>query len=180
MSPLGRRLTGGAVAALLLAGTGAGSRIPVELGTADSGLVRLTWRTLGERVRTCRQLTEVELRKIPAHMRRTEECTSLALPYRLQVRLDGREVRNVLVHAAGARQDRPMFVFEEFPVAPGDLNLAIEYHRAKDPPPGAEAVGETPPSLTLDTALRLGAREIVVVTYDPDRKRLIVQTAAGR
>jgi hypothetical protein len=180
MNTVIRRLTGGVVAALILAGTGAGSRIPTEFAAADSGLVRLAWRTLGERVRTCRQLTPEELRRIPTHMRRTEECTSLALPYRLTVKLDGREVLNVLVHAAGARQDRPMFVFREFPVASGDLRLSVEYQRAEDPPAGAEAVGETPPRLELDTTLRLHAREIVVVTYDPDWKRLSLQGTESR
>jgi len=175
MSPLTRRLGGGAVAILILAAVGAGSRIPVTFATTDSALLRLAWRTVGERVRSCRKLTAAELEKIPSHMRRTEECSSITLPYRLTVEIGERQVGDLLVHAAGARQDRPMFVFQEYPFEPGDHPVKIKYDRAEEPPAGAEAVGETPPKLELDTVITVGAREIVVVTYDADLRRLILE-----
>ena len=175
MRAFARRLTGGAVAALVLAGVGAGSQVQVAFTATDSGLVRLAWRTVGERVRSCRKLTPEELEKIPSHMRRTEECSSVTLPYRLTVEIGNRQVGNLMVRAAGARQDRPMFVFQEYPVAPGEHGLRIKYERAENPPPGAEAVGETPPELELDTTVRVAAREIVVVTYDADQRRLILE-----
>lgn len=175
MRTIARRLIGSAVAALVLVGVGAGSRVPVSFAATDSALVRLTWRTVGERVRSCRQLSAEELEKIPSHMRRTEECSSVTLPYRLTVEIGGRQVGDRLVHAAGARQDRPMFVFQEYAVPPGDHRLRVKYERAEDPPAGAEAVGETPEELELDTTVRVAARQIVVVTYDPDQRRLILE-----
>lgn len=177
---IARQLAGGAVAALILAAVGFGSRVPVAFATMDSALVRLAWRTVGERVRSCRKLTLQELQKIPSHMRRTEECTSVTLPYRLTVEIGERQVGDLLVRAAGARQDRPMFVFQEYPVAPGDHRLTVKYQRAEDPPAGAEVVGETPEELELDTTVRVAPREIVVVTYDPDQQRLILEAHEHR
>jgi hypothetical protein len=175
MSPAARPVYGAVVVLLMLAGIGAGSRVPVTLVPTDSALVRLAWRTIGERVRHCRTLTPEELQKIPSHMRRTEECRDVALPYRLTVEIGERQVGDRLVHAAGARQDRPLYVFQEFPIAPGEHHLTIHYARAAEPPAGAEAVGETPPQLELDTVVHIAAREIVVVTYDADRRRLVLE-----
>jgi hypothetical protein len=173
----------GPISALVLAlvGTallGALSRLPWDAGRSDQAIVRLAWRTTGERIRECRRLTEAELEKIPAHMRRLEECTEREIPYRLALEIDGAGTLDALVHAAGARHDRPLYVFRESAVAPGPHRVSVQFTRAEEPPPGVEPVGETPAALDFDTTLTLLPREILLVTYDPEPRRLTIERPA--
>lgn len=70
---------------------------------------------------------------------------------------------------AGARQDRPAYVLEDFPVAPGLHHLAIEFATAPTP----EAPASHPPS-TVEERVALAPREILLVTIDPHTDRSTV------
>lgn len=109
----------GVVAGVALATLTALSRTPYREPGADDAVLRLSWRVRGIRVRECRTLTPEELDALPPHMRRPEVCEGRIAPYRLRVRVDGRVLTDTLVHAAGAREDRPLYVFREFRVVPG-------------------------------------------------------------
>jgi hypothetical protein len=173
----------GRVSALLLAllGTtllGALSRLPWDAGRSNTAVVRLAWRTTGERIKECRRLTEEELEKIPVHMRREEECTEREIPYRLVVGVDGASQVDAVVHAAGARHDRPLYVFRETPVPPGRHWVTVGFTRTAEPPAGTEEGGETPAALSLDTTVTLVSRQILLITYDPEARRLMIDRPA--
>jgi hypothetical protein len=102
------------------------ARVPV--GEApEHGLVRLSWRNVGERVRICRDYTAAELQSVPQHMRRGQLCQSSLLPYRLILRIDGRMIVDRVVRPAGARHDRPLFVAEELSLEPGSYRIELDY-----------------------------------------------------
>ncbi len=174
-----RKAFAAALALAALAAVGALSQLPYTAERATHAVIRLAWRARGERVEECRRLTPEELARIPAHMRREEECVGRLLPYRLQVTLDGSRAVDQLVQAAGARHDRPLFVFRELPVSPGQHALAVTFTHEGTLPAGARAEeeAERPLRLVLDTIVTLTARRALLVTYDEARRELVVKDA---
>jgi len=172
---LPRRIMGIALAGGFTLAVGALSNTSVPVGAGDSAMVRLAWRATPARVRHCRALTPEELARIPAHMRRTEECTETTLPYRLTIQLDSGPPITLSVHAAGAREDRPMYVFQEWRVLPGFRTIRIRFEREPAPAGGAEPLSDTPALLVLDTAAVIAPRQIALVGYDADLRRLVLQ-----
>lgn len=180
-------VTGGALAAL--------SFTPYTAEPGERALVRLAWRAHGERVRDCRRLSADDLARLPPHMRQEEVCERRVLPYRLRVDVDGARVVDQRVRAGGAREDRPLFVFHDLPVTPGTHHLRITFEREGTPAArerddqeerdevDATAAGrrarETPERLELDAAVRLVSRQIVLVTYDDEGRRLLLAPSGG-
>lgn len=165
------------------------SGVPYAAEPARGALVRLSWRARGERVRRCRQPTDAEVAKLPAHMRPREICERGVTPYRLHVTIDDSVAVDAVVRAGGAESDRPLFVFAEVPVTPGAHRLAIVFEREepdhKNPVNQdedsdhheSEDLRETPRRLTLDEPVTLAPRAIVLVSYDDERRRLTLLAA---
>jgi hypothetical protein len=154
---------------------GALSRIPWQPARSDHATLRLAWRASDERFESCRQLTPEELEKIPAHMRRDTVCTDREVPYRLEVAVNGTPLANELVHAAGVRRDRPLYVFREFPLAPGAHQVRVGFFRTEEVSAGEREAGKTPARLAFDSTVTLVAGEILLVTYDPELRQLVVE-----
>lgn len=176
MTPLVRRAAAIALALTATLAIGALSRAPYTADRTEHAIVRLAWRARGERVERCRRLTPEELERLPAHMRQEERCEGRILPYRLQLRVDGARVLDELVEAAGARHDRPLYVYHERPLQPGTHAIAVAFTREGATPPGAREEAEgTPGVLTLDTTVALLPRRVLLVTYDDDARRLVLR-----
>lgn len=166
------------VAALLV--LGALSRASYDVEEAQQAVVRLSWRARGVSVQQCRTLTPQELETLPVHMRRERVCESRFVPYRLRVALDEGLLESSVVNAAGAREDRPLYVYREFGVAPGRHRLSVEFIRDQTSVPDrAAASTSTPSRLTLDAEISLGAAQVALVTYDPQRLELVLRGATG-
>ena len=170
-----------------------------EVGLGERAIIRLSWRAPGELVSECRRLTQAEIESLPIHMRREEVCEGRILPYRLRVELDGRLVVNDLVRAAGAREDRPLYVYQELVVAPGAYQLEVEWEQERSGAAAgaddrsAEREGTTPLGrvpvathdeerrrLGLSTGLHLDSGDIALITYDPDARVLRAHGAGVR
>lgn len=166
----------GVVLALAVAmASGALSRVPYSLESAERAAVRLSWRSPSTRVEVCRRLSPEELAGRPRHMRQPEVCEGRLLPYRLSVLLDGEEVLRESVEPAGARRDRPLYVFRELSLRPGRHRLAVRFAPGEVPASGAGSDGEAPPTLTLDTLLTLPPSGVALVTYSEATRRLVVR-----
>jgi hypothetical protein len=135
-------------------------------------MIRLSWRARGARVEECRPLTAEELERIPSHMQREEICEGTVLPYRLRVVLNELQQVDQIVRSAGARQDRPLFVLQELPVPAGTHHLFVEFIRQGEPSGDDEPA--TPGYLTLDATIALNPHEVALVTYDPERRELVL------
>lgn len=147
----GRIVVGGALLGLV----GLLSNLPA--GTpAHDGLLRLAWRSAGESVRLCRQRSAEELSRLAPHMRQPQECHQRTLPYRLRVRVDGAERIAHPVRAVGARGDRPLYVQQELPLAPGQHALEISFTVAPELARGPEgiAVADDAQRAALEAALQ--------------------------
>jgi hypothetical protein len=165
-----RRGLAGAVAVAATLAIVALSRVPWAADAGDAALIRLSWRYASEYVEACRQRTAEELERRPAHMRRPEVCDGRLLPYRLEVVLNGDTVLAEWVRGRGAREDRPLAVLHELRVAPGTHELEVRWT--------PEAGAERPPQVVA-ARLTLAAREVALITYDVDERRLVARRAPG-
>jgi len=157
-----------------------GSFTPYTAERDVGAIVRLAWRARGERVRECRRRTPDELAKLPPHMRQEEVCEGRVLPYRLAVELDGGAVVDQLIHGAGAREDRPLYVFQDVVVAPGTHRIAVTFTREGTVPADSGGALATPSRLSLDTTVTLTSRRVMLVTYDEEREQLVVRDGSVR
>lgn len=163
-----------ALATLLL---GAASRAPWSASADDGALLRLSWRAQSEATEECRPLTEQEKADLPVHMQVPEVCETRSVPYLLQVRIDGSEVLADTVYGAGAREDRPISVFREIPLAAGRHAVAIAFapipvvgsRRADDEEEDLPEIESLKYSATID----LKGREVALITVDPERAALV-------
>ena len=89
----------------------------------EKAAIRLSWRTTGQQVK----VAKVQAPDLPAHMRLPEAQAFdwKIRPYHLSVRLDGHPTLDRAVLAPGFRRDRPLTVFQEFFVTPGEHRLEI-------------------------------------------------------
>jgi hypothetical protein len=183
MTPVARGVFGVLGGAGLLALLRLASFVPYTAERDVGAIVRFAWRARGERVQDCRRRTPDELAKLPVHMRQEEICEGRILPYRLMVQMDGAAAVDQLIHGAGAREDRPLYVFQDLVVSPGTHRVGVTFTREGAPPADSTtAVGAltTPARLTLDTVLTLGSRRVVLVTYDEEREQLVVRDGSRR
>jgi hypothetical protein len=184
MTDTPRVVTAALIAPALVLAIAALSRAPYAANPRDDALLRLSWRARSERIETCRTLSDSALAALPAHMRQRVVCTGGAASYRLRVVLDGASQIDEIVRAGDVRRSRPLFVFGETLVAPGSHHVVIDFARADGARPpetaAADTVGarrqaeELPPRLTLDTAVTLAPRQVLLVTYDPERRQLLI------
>lgn len=176
-----RLFTAGLVTVATFTAIRLASFVPYSPERNVGAILRLAWRARGERVNECRRLTPSELAKLPAHMRQEEVCEGRLLPYQLTVAVDDSLVIDRLVHGAGAREDRPLYVFEEVAVEPGPHRMIVQFSlvdtAAATPDTGRSLA---PRRLVLDTTLQLDARRVALVTYDEERELLMVRGGSSR
>lgn len=195
---------GAVVAVGATVGTAALSRAPLAAYPSDTPVLRLAWSVRPERIEQCRTLTDEELADVPAHMRQRVQCEGRSAGYRLVVSLDGESRFDTLVTGGGAHGDRPVYVFRELDVPAGPHRLDVRFERQSIP--GVDSVGAdadaspdtlmagralreaeertrrqgeaVPPMMTLHSDIEPAPREVLLVTYDIDRRALVLRTRA--
>jgi len=172
------------VAALVLAGTAALSQVPY--GRAADARLRLSWRARGQRVEECRRPSADELGRLPPHMRQTEICEGRVAPFLLRLMIDGSPAIADTVRAAGAREDRPLYVFREVRLDAGEHAIELTFEsvamagETKAAAGAAAARPAFPSSLTYRTRTHLGAGEIALITYDEDSRSFVLRGPGAR
>jgi hypothetical protein len=183
-----RRFAGVMVGAAAVTAVAALSRVPYVAEPDGHALLRLSWRARGETLATCRRATEAELAGVPAHMRQEVICEGGRLAaYRLFVAIDRRPVLSEVAPGSGVAGDRPIYVLNEFALTPGRHHLVVRFakdstvagespdHGSTESPdvrqPSRRAV---PPLLRLDTTVFVPEHAVLLVTYDSERRRLVL------
>ena len=152
------------------------SRVRMAPYPSTDAILRLAWSARPERIDECRRPTADELAARPQHMRQELICEGKAATYRLEVRMDEALVVEQEVHGGGLRRDRRLYVFRELAVRPGANRIDVRFTRIETPDPRStpRTHGEfVPPRLALEQHVQLDPRQIVLVTYDADQRRLI-------
>ncbi len=204
-----QQIAAGIVSLAATAGIVALSRAPYRTGTGDAAALRLSWSGRPERIERCRELSDEELAKRPAHMRLRLECEGHPARYTVRVRSDGVVLSVDTVTGGGLRGDRAIHMLREYAVPPGLRAILVEIARidsvahddedsastddegADSFVPGAAPASRArrerderrrqrqealPASLSLDTTLQIPEGGVVMVTYDPTRRRLVAIT----
>ena len=183
------RALGTALAAAALAALAWLSNAPLTARASPDAVLRLAWSARPERVEHCREQSQEELAKLPQHMRQPRICEGATAEYRLVVR-DARGVRvDRTVRGGGLRRDRRLYVFEELPLPAGPSRIDVRFERADlaagstvSPATGRSgaaalpdaSTGAIPPELGLTADVVAGPREVVLVTYDSERRALVM------
>lgn len=172
---MSRALRIGIGSALILAAllaTGALTRFDYRAG-GSAGELRLAWRMAVPRVVECRTPTAEELEELPVHMRQDEICEGRPVSYRLEVSVDGEVRHRDTVRAEGARADRPMQIFETLPLEPGARDVRVVFERADRGEASSSEATSLPDRVLFDRRLDVAPRDVVLVTWDPDRRSLV-------
>jgi hypothetical protein len=204
-----RWLAAGAGTAAGLAVLAWSSSVFVPFHSQESAQLRLSWSARPERIETCRTLTAEELSQREEHMRQRVDCVGASATYALRVEVDDQLVAESVVRGAGLRHDRPLYLLREFEVPPGAHRVRLTFTRrektdddaaayapvtSSEPDTGLfagrgereaaeharRARAAIPSRLALDTILSLGPRSVALVTFDPERRALQLQTGNTR
>lgn len=189
---LPNRIAGLLAASAVMAGLLWASNAPMTAHGSNAAVLRLAWSARPERIEDCRQRSDEELAKLPQHMRQPLACEGTTAEYRLRVRIDGSLVTDRIVHGGGLRRDRRLYVFEEVALPPGEAEIDIRFDRVEsgEPENRADAADDrrlphqeaaplrgrgefVPPHLSLERRVRAVSREVLLVTYSPERRALI-------
>jgi hypothetical protein len=185
----------GLLGALVVAWCSRASWAPAD---REGALIRLAIRARPERLEHCRRLSDEELAGVPAHMRERVQCEGRTARYRFSVGANDRALWSREVAGGGALGDRPISFVEDLEIAPGATALRLEIVRldsALAAPEMTDSAGSDrerrmaatrararqealPPVVALDTTLMIRAGEVVLVTYDPDQRRLVLPLGA--
>jgi hypothetical protein len=120
------------------------SQVTYAAYPGDDAELRLTWRARAAPAQECRRLTDEERDALPAHMRRDVVCEGRVASYRLDVVVDGRVTHRSVVKGAGARGDRPLYVFETIRLPPGAHEVRVLFERVATGP--GDAATDASPS----------------------------------
>jgi hypothetical protein len=156
-----------AVSAVVLVAVAATSQLPAG-ATPASGALRLAWRLPGQSWLDCRPLTADQIARLPAHMRRTQDCRTVYLSYRLRAWIDGRLAVDRGISPLGARGDRPLYVEEDLALAPGRHDVRVEFTPRDDP----RHVGRT---LEFGAPVEVTAGRARLLTLDARNTRLLAR-----
>ena len=196
------RIAGAAVAMAGAVGVVHGSHVPVSLDTGSDAVLRVAWSARPERVETCRTLSDSALDALPEHMRQRTVCAGASARYHLEVRRDERVIATAELRGGGLRGDRQLYVFRELAIPSGTSDIAVRLVRLDSTvsPDATDAEAEdrqddagrrstrerpdadvsrsrrladmVPARLELRERVTLAPREVLLVTYDSESRRL--------
>lgn len=165
------------------------SRVTWRSSDPDAAELRLSWRIPAPSYRHCRPPTEAELSDVLPHMRPSEVCTDVAIPFRLTVQLNGDTLHSEPVAKSGPRA-RTITIYRSFPVSPGSYALDVAF--LPETQPGIEGGGvdaatrntasvsvDSPQELamTLSTRVAVGPREVILVSPDENGRLSVTGSA---
>jgi len=124
----------------------------------DGAVLGVAVQTMAGTVQECRSLSDTELAALPRHMRRQEICEPRAVPYRLEVRIDGESRLDRIYRPAGIHGDRPITVDRRIGLVAGSHSVRIRFA------PDGSGGGHDLPVFTLEREVQFDERRIRVAT----------------
>ena len=101
----------------------------------EQAVLRLAWTARPERIEDCRQQSDEELSKLPAHMRQSMSCVGTSATYRLEVHWNDRLIVRQTIRGGGLRRDRPLYLFRNIELPPGDAAIHVTFQRVESVTP---------------------------------------------
>jgi hypothetical protein len=178
---IARWLGGTAAATVALVALVGLSQVPWTVTRDDRGLLRASWRVLGDHIEACRPATAEELARMAAHMRQTMICEEPRIaPYTLRIAVDGEVRVDGVAAGSGVPGDRPIYVLHESPLTPGPRRVSVAFWRSDRDSAASDSAALTPdstrrvvpPRLLLDTTVSVAEREVILITYSAELRAL--------
>lgn len=175
---LGRSAVAMLVGLVITVALAAGSRVPWNADSSHDAQLVLSWRGVSESRDLCREPTEEDLSGLPSHMRPDRICEERLAEYQLTLALDGVVLVDRTVRPAGARGDRPIYVLERIPVAPGTHRIEVGFTPIESTANGSlnGSIGEST-GIELEQTAHFESGQVVLVTRDGDRGEFVVRFA---
>lgn len=142
------------------------SHVPFDTDRDEHALIRFSWRTRGHGEEHCRNRTQAELDALPVHMRTLQVCSGRIASYELDVEVDEQHLAPKRIRAAGARADRPIYVLQEIPIAPGAHHIEAEFYSTAHP---------HEQRLKYEKDVTVQGGDILLITYDDERGTLYMR-----
>lgn len=95
----------------------------------DFGILRLSWKTVGEKIHVQADQQDED---VPVHMRANQGSADRMRDYRLTVEIDGKVWMDKLLRPPGLHHDRPISVFEELKLPPGEHAVWLKFWPVPD------------------------------------------------
>ena len=128
-----------------------------NLRASDQAVISLTFSQAGELLQECRQLTQEELDKLPANMRKTEECQRERKAVEVVFKLDDKIIYEENLPPTGIWSDGAVTVYQRIKVPMGQHRLFI----------GMRNSGKTQGyDYQLESQLDLNAGQHLVIEFD--------------
>lgn len=198
-----RGLGAAAVAAAVLVPMAWASTASLRVDDGGVAVLRVSIGARPERIETCVEQTDEALAKVAPQMRQRVVCEGTTARYRYTVTRDGQVIDSAIVRGGGLRHDRRLYVFREYPMAPGESSLGVRLERVdtvqaregrdeRDSDDREERDADSrdererhererrqadavPRELSVAMRAALRAHEVVLVTYDQDQRRLVAR-----
>ena len=97
----------------------------------DQALIKLSFSHAGQPKGECHQRTAAELAELAPNMRIALDCPRERLPITVELMLDGAVIHERTYPPAGLWNDGPSSVYQRFPVAAGQHQLAVRLRDSK-------------------------------------------------
>jgi hypothetical protein len=185
------------------------SGMPLAHHREETARLRLSWSARPERIEVCRRLSAEEQARLAEHMRQRVACEGSFATYTLRVEVNGAAIAENVIRGAGLRHDRPLYLLREYPVPAGRHRIRVTLTRRETPEDIAPDLAQAPvagadtglfagraeredaergrrtraaipQSLMLDTTLAFAPREVVLVTFNAERRILEVRAGPPR
>lgn len=131
MSRIRHIALGTIVTVLVVSGTAVLSAWPAWRATPEGmAVLKLSFAHGGQR--SCRDLTEEEMAKLPPNMRRREVCDRRRPPVHVKMEVDGRLAFAAALPPTGLSGDGPSRVYESFLLPAGTYELALALRDTAD------------------------------------------------
>ena len=166
------------------------SRVTWRASDEDTAELRLSWRMPAPSYRHCRPPTEAELEGVLPHMRPSEICNDVTIPFRLTILLNEDTLHSGPVEGSGSRA-RTLTIFSSFPVSPGsyDLEVAFLPEEPADSVSGLPGAATRAPAadsahisqdfaMTLRAAVTAGPGDVILVSVDENGRLYAIDAGA--
>jgi len=91
----------------------------------NSGVMMLTFVHGADRKGECRRLTVEEIAKLPANMRRVQDCPRVRRPIYVELDVDNRNIYQASLPPTGIAGDGPSRVYQRFVLPAGKHDVAV-------------------------------------------------------
>ena len=139
-----------------------------------NSILRLSWRLAGQKIETCKKFSNIELKKIPKHMRNPNGfCKSTPINYNLFLSIDNKIIIKKNYYSQGLKGDGAIFVLIDIPIKPGSKNVVIRFLPILKQSFNNDLQALSLAKLNLNQTLIFKPREIKLVSIDTVNNKLI-------